>query len=378
MPADYRETLFTRRGLYPRRFRAGERQTFERLMLQFGRRLETRLIALCPVDKGDLRDSIGVNVTIADLTIRVRMLFYGRWVRRGNRFIDQAKRVEARWVQGRIRALFPDQTAEERRQRERDQERLRRERERAYRKERERRRKLREAREDRAAPNSVAFLPMLDVCGSISAMTTPNVPAQGRPLFARLQLTNVQASDEGRLRAVIAHINQRNQNGYLWLPGSIGNQSIMGSRWNHGSFLSYEEPVSKGSVVEDGELVSIDVQYDMDDPRSAASFRRIRNDPDTEYSLGVYNTGEVEYRENEDGQRTIAFHSVRAAEYSPVIMGADLDTYTIGTNGVNELSQWLSTISDPTPPEPADAPPEGMDAIMARIMTAYMGGYRYA
>ena len=92
----------------------------------------------------------------------------------------------------------------------------------------------------------------------------------------------------------------------------------------------------------------------------------------------MYNTGEVEYRENEDGQRTIAFHSVRAAEYSPVIMGADLDTYTIGTNGVNELSQWLSAVSDPTPPEPANAPPEGMDSIMARIMQTHMEGYRYA
>ena len=89
---------------------------------------------------------------------------------------------------------------------------------------------------------------MVDVCDNMPGMTTPNVPAQGRPLFARLQLTNVQASDEGRLRAVVAHINQRNENGYLWLPGSIGNQSIMGSRWNHGSFPgSYEEPVSKGS-----------------------------------------------------------------------------------------------------------------------------------
>ena len=93
-----------------------------------------------------------------------------------------------------------------------------------YRKERERRRKLRETRA------ASAFLPMVDVCDNMPGMTTPNVPAQGRPLFARLQLTNVQASDEGRLRAVIAHINQRNQNGYLWLPGSIGNQSIMGSR----------------------------------------------------------------------------------------------------------------------------------------------------
>ena len=324
------------------------------------------------MDKGDLRDSIAVNVTIVDLTIRVRMLFYGRWVRRGNRFIDQAKRVEARWVQGRIRALFPDQTAEERRQRERDQERLRRERERAYRKERERRRKLREARA------SSAFLPPLDVCDTIPNMTTPNVPAQGRLLFARMALTNVQASDEGRLRAVIAHINQRNQNGYLWLPGSIGQQSIIGSRWNHSSFMGPDEPVSKGSVLEDGEIVSIDVQYDMDDTIAARAFRRVQSDTSAEYSIGVFNRGEVEYRENEDGQRTIAFHAVRAAEYSPVIMGADLDTYTIGTNGVNELSQWLSAISDPTPPEPVNAPPEGMDAIMARIMQTHMEGYRYA
>ena len=223
MPADYRETLFTRRGLYPRRFRAGERQTFERLMLQFGRRLETRLIALCPVDKGDLRDSISVNVTIADLTIRVRMLFYGRWVRRGNRFIDQAKRVEARWVQGRIRALFPDQTA----------------------------RNAgngsgirsgcavsgngRTARKGnvgascaRPGGSSSAFLPPLDVCDTIPNMTTPNVPAQGRPLFARLNLVNVETTEEGRLKAVVAHINQRNQNGYLYLPESIGTAAHYG------------------------------------------------------------------------------------------------------------------------------------------------------
>ena len=126
--------------------------------------------------------------------------------------------------------------------------------------------------------------------------------------------------------------------------------------------------------------VQIDVQYDMDDPRIRPHLSAVyATIPDTEYSLGVYSTrGEVEYRENEDGQRTIAFHSVRAAEYSPVIMGADLDTYTIGTNGVNELSQWLSAVSDPTPPEPANAPPEGMDVIMARIMQTHMEGYRYA
>ena len=362
MPADYRETLFTRRGLYPRRFRSGERATFEKLMLQFGRRLETRLIALCPVDKGDLRDSISVNVTIVDLTIRVRMLFYGRWVRRGNRFIDQAKRVEARWVQGRIRALFPDQTAEERRQRERDQERLRRERERAYRKERERRRKLREARA------SSAFLPMVDVCDNMPGMTTPNVPAQGRPLFARLNLVNVETTEEGRLKAVVAHINQRNQNGYLYLPESIGTQPIMGSRWNHSAFLGYEEPVSLGTVIEDGALVSIDVQYDMDDPISARAFRRVRNNPDSEYSVGVVPNGAIDYRDEEDGNRTVIFHSLRVPEYSPVIMGADVDTYTVETNAVAIAA----------PPEPANAPPEGMDAIMARIMTAYMGGYRYA
>ena len=345
MPADYRETLFTRRGLYPRRFRAGERATFERLMLRFAEYLQGRLQRWCPVRTGRLRDSIRVNVTLTDLIVRVRMLFYGRYVRRGNNFIERAKREGLRWVRTRLRRLFGDDVTPK--------------------------------TERKPRRNSVIALG-IDVCDNMLAMTTPNVPAQGRPLFARLQLTNVQASDEGRLRAVIAHINQRNQNGYLWLPGSIGQQSIMGSRWNHGSFLSYEEPVAKGSVIEDGALVSIDVQYDMDDPRAAASFRRIRNDPDTEYSLGVYNLGEVEYRENEDGQRTIAFHSVRAAEYSPVIMGADLDTYTIGTNGVNELSQWLSAISDPTSPEPVNAPPEGMDAIMARIMQTHMEGYRYA
>ena len=245
MPADYRETLFTRRGLYPRRFRAGERATFERLMLQFGRRLETRLIALCPVDKGDLRDSISVNVTIADLTIRVRMLFYGRWVRRSNRFIDQAKRVEARWVQGRIRALFPDQTAEERRQRERDQE--------GYAVSGN----GRTARKGNGGASCaklariarprmpVHFYRMLDVCDTIPNMTTPNVPAQGRPLFARLQLTNVQASDEGRLRAVIAHINQRNQNGYLWLPGSIGQQVSRAAGGITVPFMGMDEPVSQ-------------------------------------------------------------------------------------------------------------------------------------
>ena len=372
MPADYRETLFTRRGLYPRRFRRGERQTFERIALTLGRRMQDKLVRYCPVDKGDLRDSINVKVTIVDLSVKVSMLFYGRWVRRGNDFINRAKREEGQWARRQIRAKLPPPTPSDLVEQSREQKRIREETERAYRRDRERRRKLREARA------SSAFLPMVDFCDNMPGMTTPNVPAQGRPLFARLQLTNVQASDEGRLRAVIAHINQRNQNGYLWLPGSIGQQSIIGSRWNHSSFLGTDEPVSKGSVLEDGELVSIDVQYDMDDGIAARAFRRVQADPSAEYSIGVFNRGEVEYRENEDGQRTIAFHSVRAAEYSPVIMGADLDTYTIGTNGVNELSQWLSAVSDPTPPEPANAPPEGMDAIMARIMQTHMEGYRYA
>ena len=342
MPADYRETLFARRGLYPRRFRRGERQTFERLMLQFGRRLETRLIALCPVDKGDLRDSIGVNVTIADLTIRVRMLFYGRWVRRGNRFIDQAKRVEARWVQGRIRALFPEPTAEERRQRERDQERLRREREREYRRERERRRKL---REERAAS---AFLPTLDDCDNIPAMTTLNVPAQGKPLFARLNLVNLETTPEGRLRAVIAHINQRNRNGYLYLPGSIGQQPTAASVFNHGSFLGTELPVADGEVTEDGDVVTVSAQYDMDDGRSAAAFRWITRHPNADYSIAIVPNGPVDYRREENGDGTLVFHSVRTPEFSPVIMGADSDTYTVETSGLD-----LSAVNTPEiEPEP--------------------------
>ena len=82
MPADYRETLFTRRGLYPRRFRRGERATFERLMLRFAEYLQGRLQRWCPVRTGRLRDSIRVNVTLTDLIVRVRMLFYGRYVRR--------------------------------------------------------------------------------------------------------------------------------------------------------------------------------------------------------------------------------------------------------------------------------------------------------
>ena len=362
MPADYRETLFTRRGIYPRRFRAGERQTFERLMLQFGRRLETRLIAFCPVDKGDLRDSISVNVTIADLTIRVRMLFYGRWVRRGNRFIDQAKRVEARWVQGRIRALFPDQTAEERRQRERDQERLRRERERAYRKERERRRKLREARA------SSAFLPMVDVCDNMPGMTTPNVPAQGRPLFAQVQLANVQTTPEGKLRAVIAHVNQRNRNGYLYLPGSIGQQHIAVSEWNHSSFLGTALPVAEGMAIEDGDLIMAEVQYDMEDARASAAFGWVQRHPNADFSIGVVPNGPVDFRTEENGDSTLIFHSLLTPEMSPVMIGADADTYIVETNAV--------TIA--APPEPANAPPEGMDAIMARIMQTHMEGYRYA
>ena len=106
----------------------------------------------------------------------------------------------------------------------------------------------------------------------------------------------------------------------------------------------------------------------MDDPISARAFRRVRNNPDSEYSVGVVPNGAIDYRDEEDGNRTVIFHSLRVPEYSPVIMGADVDTYTVETNAVAIAA----------PPEPVNAPPEGMDAIMARIMQTHMEGYRYA
>ena len=110
-------------------------------------------------------------------------------------------------------------------------------------------------------------------------------------ISARVQRGHLRLNQEenrGAVEAIIAHIGARNDNGNLYLKGSIGKQRIMVSRWNHSAYLGTEPPVTWGEVSEEGNDVVLRAQYDMTDPRQAEAYRVIEaGGENLEWSIGL-------------------------------------------------------------------------------------------
>jgi len=144
------------------------------------------------------------------------------------------------------------------------------------------------------------------------------------------RLKDLAINEAGTFRAVFATLNVEDSQGDVTLPGAFGEQKVLISQYNHGSWDRGVAalPIGVGRIFEQGNDALIEGEFDMDDPAAVATYKKMRyihaKGRVQEFS---YALPEVEsFTRDENGHRVRVLKKIRVPEVSPVLMGAGVNT----------------------------------------------------
>ncbi len=137
-------------------------------------------------------------------------------------------------------------------------------------------------------------------------------------------------TDEGKFSAIFSTLNVIDKDEDITLPGAFGNQNVIISQYNHGSWGPGVSalPIGVGKIYEQGNEAIIEGEIDMEDPASVAVFKKMKylksKGRVQEFS---YSLPEIDYEYQEkDGRRVRILKKIKVNEVSPVLMGAGVNT----------------------------------------------------
>lgn len=168
----------------------------------------------------------------------------------------------------------------------------------------------------------------------------------------------VKDADQGIVHAVVARIGVKDKENDVFLPGSFGERAVRVSAYNHKSWpqMGGEKPVGRGTIREQGDEVVAELKFFMGTTDGRETFEIVKEMGELqEWSFG-WPPGGIKLADLTKDQRAEgvrrAISEVQTAEVSPVLVGASIDTRTIGVKCEKcggELEQ---------PDEEVETPPE--------------------
>lgn len=159
------------------------------------------------------------------------------------------------------------------------------------------------------------------------------VATKTRPQTKVFELTHlkIDPAGEGTFEAAFANLNAVDRDGDGYDPGAIGEQRVMVSQWNHGSWNGGADslPIGVGKTYESSGWGMIAGEFDMGDPDAVKTYRKLKYLKDkgfpVEWSFAL---PEADWRmEERDGDRIRIYTRILIPEVSPVLMGAGIDTH---------------------------------------------------
>ncbi len=140
----------------------------------------------------------------------------------------------------------------------------------------------------------------------------------------------LDSNGEGTFEAVISTFNVIDSDRDLTEPEAFGQQEVIISQYNHGSWGKGEQalPIGVGLISERGEEAIIRGEFDMTDEAAVKTYKKMKYLTEKgrrqEWS---YSLPEIEYEIREiDGERIRILKKIRVNEVSPVLMGAGVNT----------------------------------------------------
>ncbi len=152
--------------------------------------------------------------------------------------------------------------------------------------------------------------------------------------FTELKL---DTAGEGTFEAVFATLDAIDHDGDTYDPGAIGNQDVVISQWNHGSWGGGAAalPVGVGKVFERDNKAIVSGEFDMDSTDGKAHHHSLKylkeKGRNVEWSFAL---PEMDWRmEERDNQMIRVITRVAIPEVSPVLLGAGVGTELLSIKG---------------------------------------------
>ena len=145
----------------------------------------------------------------------------------------------------------------------------------------------------------------------------------------------------GEIKAVFATLDVVDKQGDVLLPGSVKNQNVMMSAYDHGSWGDFFTapvdpkfwPVGKGKVYEEGNKAIFEGKMFMDMDIPQQLFKLLKNmGSSQQWSMNLRNIKST--REERNGKNVRVIKSFKIDEVSPVFVGAGQNTRTLSVKGV--------------------------------------------
>jgi len=143
--------------------------------------------------------------------------------------------------------------------------------------------------------------------------------------------------DQGEFEAVFATLNVVDADDDITIPGAFGNQDVILSQYNHGSWGSGAAalPIGVGKIFERGDTAVIHGEFNLDSEDGLKTYKTIKylheKGRTQEWS---YALPEIDYEMQEaDGRRVRVLKRIKVNEVSPVLMGSGVDTRLLSIKG---------------------------------------------
>jgi len=149
----------------------------------------------------------------------------------------------------------------------------------------------------------------------------------------KYQFKDLQFKDgenTGIFTGVFATLNVIDSDGDMTIPGAFGEQKVIISQYNHGSWDRGVAalPIGVGKIFEQGDNAIIEGEFDMEDPAAVATYKKMKyihsKGRVQEFS---YALPEIDYEMRTiDGRNIRVLKRIKVPEVSPVLMGAGVNT----------------------------------------------------
>ena len=155
--------------------------------------------------------------------------------------------------------------------------------------------------------------------------------------------------DSGQIEAVFSLFNSLDSDGDIVMPGAVksgfkNNQVPM--VWSH----KWDMPIGKGTISQDDSKAVFKGEFFMDTESGKEAYNLVKNMGDMQqWSFGYkVNDSDFDKVKTEDGDTNARYlKDLTVYEVSPVLVGANQDTYTLAIKSNTDLLKEVAKIADP-------------------------------
>ena len=155
--------------------------------------------------------------------------------------------------------------------------------------------------------------------------------------------------DSGQVEAVFSIFNSLDSDGDVVMPGAVksgfkNNQVPM--VWSH----KWDMPIGKGTIAQDDDKAVFKGEFFMDTDSGKEAYNLVKNMGDMQQWSFGYKVNDSDFGKADDkaGEETNARYlkDLTVYEVSPVLVGANQDTYTLAIKSNTELLKEVAKVAE--------------------------------